>query len=82
VPIGAFYGRGKRVGVYGAFLLACYDEDREEFQSICKIGTGFSEAVLEERSTTLRSHVIDQPKVLYRGMTICFMILCSRTAVA
>ncbi|KAH8970003.1 hypothetical protein BDL97_02G063400 [Sphagnum fallax] len=71
VPIGAFYGRGKRVGVYGAFLLACYDEDREEFQSICKIGTGFSEAVLEERSTTLRSHVIDQPKSYYRyGETI------------
>jgi len=71
VPIGAFYGRGKRVGVYGAFLLACYDEDREEFQSICKIGTGFTEAVLEERSVTLRKHVIDEPRSYYRyGETI------------
>ncbi|CAM6043150.1 unnamed protein product [Sphagnum compactum] len=42
-------------GVYGAFLLACYDEDR----------TGFAEAVLEECSTTLQSRVIDQPKSYY-----------------
>ncbi|KAL0794778.1 hypothetical protein Bca101_066155 [Brassica carinata] len=66
VPIAAFHGRGKRTGVFGAFLLACYDADKEEFQSICKIGTGFSEAVLEERSTSLRSRVIATPKQYYR----------------
>ncbi|XP_039061940.1 DNA ligase 1-like [Hibiscus syriacus] len=65
VPIAAFHGRGKRTGIYGAFLLACYDETSEEFQSICKIGTGFSEAQLEERSSSLRSKVIPEPKSYY-----------------
>ncbi|KAH0913488.1 hypothetical protein HID58_036809 [Brassica napus] len=72
VPIAAFHGRGKRTGVFGAFLLACYDADKEEFQSICKIGQScaplhlISFTVLEERSTSLRSRVIPTPKQYYR----------------
>ncbi|CAL9087167.1 unnamed protein product [Musa textilis] len=66
VPIAAFHGRGKRTGVYGSFLLACYDEYNEEYQSICNIGTGFSESQLEERSTSLRNKIIPKPKPYYR----------------
>ncbi|CAN6559892.1 unnamed protein product [Malus baccata var. baccata] len=66
VPIAAFHGRGKRTGVYGAFLLACYDSNNEEFQSICKVGTGLTEAMLEERSASLRTKVIPKPKSYYR----------------
>ncbi|CAJ2666753.1 unnamed protein product [Trifolium pratense] len=66
VPIGAFHGCGQRAGVYGTFLLACYDNDNEEFQTICKTGIGFSEKELEKCSARLRSKMIPRPTTYYR----------------
>ena len=54
VVVGGYYGKGKRTNVYGAFLLACYNRDTEEFQTICKIGTGFSEEALQAHYETLK----------------------------
>jgi DNA ligase 1 len=46
VIVGAFAGRGRRAGVYGALLLAAYDPAADAFPTVTKCGTGFSDAEL------------------------------------
>ena len=46
VVVGAYAGRGRRRGTYGAVLLAAYDPDTELYQTVGRCGTGFSDAEL------------------------------------
>jgi DNA ligase 1 len=55
VIVGALYGRGRRVGKYGALLLAAYDEHQDLFRSVSKVGTGFTDQHLESFYDTLES---------------------------
>ena len=66
VPIAACHGTGKRTGVYGSFLLAVYDEQNCEFQSVCKIGTGFSDEFLLEAYNTLKESELPRSRRDYR----------------
>ncbi|KAL8785305.1 MAG: hypothetical protein Q9213_003450 [Squamulea squamosa] len=65
VVLGAYYGKGKRTSVYGAFLLACYNSTKQTYETVCNIGTGFSEAILEELHSTLSEITIEKPKPFY-----------------
>ncbi|KAI4667596.1 uncharacterized protein J4E88_010260 [Alternaria novae-zelandiae] len=69
VVLGAYYGKGKRTSWYGAFLLACYNPSTEKYETVCNIGTGFSEAILETLHKTLSEIVIDRPKPFYTHST-------------
>ena len=60
VIVGALHGRGRRAGKYGALLLAAYDEKAEMFQSVTKVGTGFTDVHLEQFYKDLEHHVISQ----------------------
>ena len=44
--VGAFAGRGKRAGSYGALLMAAYDDQADVFRTTCKLGTGFADETL------------------------------------
>jgi len=60
VIVGAFQGRGRRAGRYGAFLLAVYDPGRDRFESFCKVGTGFDDAALEAMPKRLAKFETDE----------------------
>jgi DNA ligase-1 len=44
--VGAFHGRGRRGGVYGALLMATYNPEEDRFETVSKLGSGFDDATL------------------------------------
>ncbi len=46
VVVGAFAGRGRRAGTYGALLMAALDEEEGTFNTVCKLGSGFTDEQL------------------------------------
>ncbi len=57
VVVGAFYGRGKRAGKYGALLMAAFDEESGKYCTVCKLGTGFDDAFLDALPSMLDEYL-------------------------
>jgi DNA ligase-1 len=58
VVVGAFHGRGKRAGTYGALLLAAYNPEKDVFETVTKCGTGFTDEDLAKLPKMMQKHVI------------------------
>ncbi len=55
IVVGAFYGHGRRKGKYGAFLLAAYNDVNDVFETVCRVGTGFTDENLDKFLKILKS---------------------------
>jgi len=68
VVVGAFHGRGKRAGTYGAVLLATYNKKDDVFETVTKLGTGFTDKDLAELPGMLRKHEIPRKHSRVRSL--------------
>ncbi len=59
VVVGAFYGKGQRAGYFGSLLMACYDPETDQFKTVCKVGSGFTEDDFKKLDELLKPHQID-----------------------
>jgi len=68
VVVGAFYGRGRRAGTYGALLMAAYDPSDDVFKTVCKVGSGFTDEDLEKLPEMFKPYVTPHkhPRVVSR----------------
>jgi len=61
VAVGAFAGRGRRAGTYGALLMSSYDEEFDVFKTVCKLGTGFDDETLANLPKLFKPYLLDHP---------------------
>eukprot|EP00884_Botryococcus_braunii_P017318 jgi/Botrbrau1/426/Bobra.110_2s0076.1 len=65
VPIGAWYGNGRKVGWFSPFLMAAWDPDSETFQSVCRCMSGFTDAFYTAATERLGARKIPARKPYY-----------------
>ncbi len=65
VVVGAFYGKGRRAKSYGALLVASYNKEKDIYETVCKVGSGFTDADIERLPEILDKYKMDRchPKV-------------------
>lgn len=66
VVVGAFYGKGRRGGKFGALLMAAYNPEKDVFETVCKVGSGFKDEDLDRLPEILKPYIRDRrhPRVV------------------
>lgn len=81
--VGAYMGRGKRAGHYGALLCAAYNDKTDRYETICKLGSGFSDLELGrlekrlgkyrvgKKPNNVAAKMAEEPDVWFKPGQVC-----------
>ncbi|MFX0071788.1 MAG: ATP-dependent DNA ligase [Candidatus Hermodarchaeota archaeon] len=58
VLVGAFYGRGRRKGVYGTYIGAVYDPENDIFEAFTRIASGWTDEIMESLTKEMKQYEI------------------------
>ena len=58
VLVGAFYGRGRRKGVYGSYIGAVYDKINDNFEAFTRIASGWTDEIMGTLMKEVKQHEI------------------------
>ena len=69
VIVGAFMGRGKRTGKYGTLLVATYNKKNGQYETLCKVGSGFTDNDLDDFPK-----ILDKYKIKNKDISVFSMV--------
>ena len=58
VLVGAFYGRGRRKGVYSSYIGAVYDKINDNFEAFTRIASGWTDEIMGTLMKEVKQHEI------------------------
>jgi DNA ligase-1 len=61
VVVGGLYGKGKRAGFFGSYILAARDDKTGRFQTVSKCGSGYTDEDLEELTKLFKKIQLKKP---------------------
>lgn len=61
VVVGGLYGKGKRAGFFGSYVMATRDEDSGRYKTVTKCGSGYTDEDLQELTTLFKKIQLKKP---------------------
>lgn len=61
VVVGGLYGKGKRAGTFGSYVLAALDEESGRYRTVAKCGSGYSDEDLEDLTRLFSPLTLKKP---------------------